>query len=108
MFGDVGWMELGVIALVGLFVFGPERLPKVAADAARQLKALRAMARNATQDLRSEMDPGLSQELAGLADLHPKRFMSSLLDDEVPQPRPAPVLAGLQYGERPPFDADAT
>lgn len=107
MFGNVGWMELGVLALVGLFVFGPERLPKVAGDLVRQLRALREMARAAAEDLRAEMDPGLAQELSGLADLHPKRFMSTLLDDEVevPQPRTAPVL---QYGERPPFDCDAT
>lgn len=109
MFGDVGWGEILLLALVGLFIFGPDRLPKVASDAAKQIRALRQMARDATRDLRAEMDPGLQEEFASLAELHPRRFMSSLMDDDapggVPAPRPAPVL---QYGESPPYDVDAT
>mgnify|MGYP001584448725 CR=1 FL=1 len=33
-FGDLGFGELLVVAVLALFVFGPERLPSVAADAA--------------------------------------------------------------------------
>ena len=35
MFNQIGWSELIVLAIVGLVVLGPERLPKAAADAAR-------------------------------------------------------------------------
>lgn len=107
MFGDVGWMEILVLALVGLFVFGPERLPKVAADAARQIRALRKLAADATKDLRAEMGPELNE----LADLHPRRIMSSLLDEDddvVPAQRAAAAAPPLGFGERPPYDADAT
>lgn len=121
VFFDIGWANLLVLALVGFFVLGPERLPKVAADAARLVRRLREMASDATRDLRAELDPGLAQELAGLRELHPRRFVASLLEDPagtppfsdngggVPAPRPAPAAAGPVAGTpAPPFDPDAT
>ena len=42
---DIGIGEIIILAVVGLLVFGPERLPRAAADAAKWLKQIRKMAR---------------------------------------------------------------
>ncbi len=77
MFENLGWMEIAVLVLIGLFVFGPERLPKVVADAARMLRTVRQMARNASSELRDELGTDLD-----IADLHPKRFVRKHLLSE--------------------------
>lgn len=114
MFFDIGWGNLLVLAVVGFFIFGPERLPKLAAEAARMVRQLRAMANDATRDLRDELDPGLREDLSHLADLHPRRFVRSLLDEPGPEALPAPRPAPAQAADpdarlaAPPFDSDAT
>jgi sec-independent protein translocase protein TatB len=75
---NLGGMELVVLVLIALFVFGPERLPKMIADASRMLRQVRQMARNATADLREELGTDLD-----LDDLNPKTFVRKhLLSDE--------------------------
>lgn len=133
MFG-MGWEEIGVCALVGFFVFGPDRLPTVARDAARLLKQLRGMAQGVTDDLRSQL-PEASEfgldKISNLRDLSPKRMVArALFDDEPPlaaTPTPpytagsdVPVPARVAAGEgmhrpsyvpssgAPPYDVDAT
>jgi sec-independent protein translocase protein TatB len=106
MFNNVGWMELLVIAVVGLIVLGPERLPKAAADAAKLLRQLRAMARNATADLKSELGPEMAD--LDLASLHPRRIVQSALFDDDDEPLSARRGVPLRPGETPPYDADAT
>jgi sec-independent protein translocase protein TatB len=86
VFENLNWWEIAVLALVGLFVFGPERLPKVIGDAARMLRTVRTMARNATTELREELGTDLELE-----DLNPKRFVRKHLlseDDEEAIRRP--------------------
>src|SRR3954466_12759875 len=80
MFNQIGWSELILLAIVGLIVLGPERLPKAAADAARMLRQLRTMARSATADLKAELGPEMAD--LDLASLHPRRMMQSMLDDD--------------------------
>jgi sec-independent protein translocase protein TatB len=107
VFDHVGWGELLVLAVVGLIVLGPERLPKAASDAAKMLRQLRTMARNATADIKAELGP----EMADLdfASLHPRRLMSSaLFDDDEPIELPTKSYVPLADDERPPYDADAT
>ena len=41
MLGGLGWPEAGVLLLLALFVFGPERLPGIAEDAGRTLRKVR-------------------------------------------------------------------
>jgi sec-independent protein translocase protein TatB len=78
VFSNLNAWEVIVLALLGLFIFGPERLPKVIADGMRMLRGLRAMARNATNDLSRELGTDVSLE-----DLHPKTFIRKhLLSDE--------------------------
>jgi sec-independent protein translocase protein TatB len=111
MFDHVGWSELVLLAIVGLVVLGPDRLPKAAADAAKWLRELRKMARNATQDIKAELGPEMAD--LDLASLHPRRIMSSALWDEddaptaVPTP-PTPAFVPLAAGETPPYDPEAT
>ena len=81
-----GWPELFLIGLVGFFIFGPERLPTLARDAARMLKQLRVMADGASAELRSQL-PSASEfgldEVRSLRDLHPKALLGrALFDDE--------------------------
>jgi sec-independent protein translocase protein TatB len=72
------WEKLLLLAMLGLFIFGPERLPEVVRDAARMIRTLRSMARNATSELSTELGTQIELE-----DLHPKRFIRKhLLSEE--------------------------
>lgn len=107
---DVGIGEAGVLVVLALIIFGPDQLPKVAAQAGRALRQLRTMANSARQDLQD----GLGPEYADfdVADLSPKRFVRKHLFEEIDGVEPdAPPFAEeplLPYGERPPFDSEAT
>jgi sec-independent protein translocase protein TatB len=112
----LGWAELAVIGLVGFFVFGPERLPTLARDAARGLRALRGHAEALTRDLRQDLpsvsDLGLD-DLRDLRDLHPRRLVTrALFDDEdeaASSPPTTPAGArSYERGSPPPWDVDAT
>lgn len=115
MFNNLGWGEITALLVIALIVFGPERLPQVAADAGRMIRQLRKMATGLTDDLKAELGPEIGD--LDLASLHPKRFVEKALaeaDDEPLQGRspgggasgrPGPVLAA---GESPPYDPDAT
>ena len=107
MFDHLGWSELIVLAIVGLIVLGPDRLPKAASDAAKMLRQLRSMARNATADLKAELGPEMAD--LDLASLHPRRLVSDVLWDDDEKPRiPTKTYTPLAQGETPPYDADAT
>lgn len=78
MFDNLNWLEIALIALIALFIFGPERLPKVIGDAARMLRQVRQMARSATTELREELGTDIDVE-----DLNPKTFVRKhLLSEE--------------------------
>lgn len=88
---DVGWGELLLLAGVALVIFGPDKLPKAAADAGRMVRKLREMANNAQQDIGSNIDlEGIKSDLRSVADLHPKRIIGSALS-EVTGPGSAPA-----------------
>jgi sec-independent protein translocase protein TatB len=77
---DIGFGELLVLGVLALFVFGPERLPKVAAQAARALRDVRTMAHNARQQLTDTIDPELrSIDVKGL---DPREFVRRTVLDE--------------------------
>ena len=90
---DVGWGELLLLAVVALLIFGPDKLPKAAADAGRMVRKLRELASTAQKDLSPDLDmEGLKNDLRSVADLHPKRIMSSALSD-VTSPSTQPKVA---------------
>lgn len=104
---DIGLGEIAALAVLGLLIFGPDRLPKAAADGARFLKQIRTMASSAKQDLADSAGLDLNEAMdtvKGLADLHPKRLASSIMREEpVAKAPPSPVS-----GPRQTFDPDAT
>jgi sec-independent protein translocase protein TatB len=78
---NIGLWELGVLLLIGVILLGPDKLPGYARDAARLLKRARALADDATRDLREEMGP----EYATLdpRQLHPKALIQRHVIDPV-------------------------
>ncbi|MFF5234765.1 twin-arginine translocase TatA/TatE family subunit [Dactylosporangium sp. NPDC000521] len=93
---NLGGWEFIVIILVGLFIFGPDRLPKAISDGMRMLRNVRQMARNATGDLSRELGTDIQLE-----DLHPKAFLRKHLlseADEAALRRPLQEIVGEVRG----------
>ena len=128
MFDSIGWGEILVIALAALFIFGPERLPGLAKDAAAGLKKVR----EAITGVREQMNDSLGDDLSELHDLdlrkyHPRTFIrEQLFGDDDDQPiglgngtgslglggaatgAMRPAVRSRDAGTPPPFDPDAT
>ena len=68
MFGSVGWGEMAILLIAGLFILGPERLPGAAAWAANALKQVREYATGAKEQLRDELGPELDDLRKPLSD----------------------------------------
>ena len=113
MFG-LGFGEIAAILIVAIMVFGPDRLPELAKQAAGFLKTFRKMAQDAKTELRKEMgddfkDLGLNE----LRSLDPRQVVRDALRDD-----PAPVVAPvnepraantyLPPGATAPFDEEST
>ncbi len=77
MIFDMGIGELLVIAFVGLIIFGPDRLPKVAAQAAQILRQLRQQADDAKSTIMEAADLDDST-LRDLRSLDPRRALRDL------------------------------
>lgn len=109
---DIGGPEFLALAVLALLVFGPDKLPKYAAEAARFLRQVRAMANSAREDVRRELGPEL-QDL-DLGDLNPRGLVRRHVLDDVDGERPAPdrprqAATGEPTGSvPPPYDPDAT
>jgi sec-independent protein translocase protein TatB len=113
-------LNLLVLVVLALIIFGPDQLPKVASQAGQALRDLRRIAEAAKADLQEGLGPEFQD--FDIADLHPKNFVRKHLWDEfdatagsanVAAPEP-PRLAEtngvtlLEPGERPPYDSEAT
>lgn len=126
---NIGPMELAVLALVGVIVLGPERLPGLVRDATRLLRQLRDMATGARTQLKNELGPEFADvgldSLRELRSLNPRTAISRALlgdDDDVslaqsngnsaaasePPAALPPAQQPLGRGEKAPFDEDAT
>ncbi len=107
---DIGIGEILILGVVGLLVFGPERLPRAAADAAKWLKQIRAMASGARQDLADSAGLDLTDTVdtvKSLQEFHPRRLAASILKDDPEDEAPKPA-AEKAPAPRPAFDPDAT
>jgi len=111
---DLSLTKLMVLAIIAIVIFGPDQLPKVAAQAGRALRELRRMAEGARQDLAEGLGPEFQD--FDIADLHPRNFVRKHLLDE-PEPDPVisqpptaetPYTTALAPGETPPYDSEAT
>ena len=110
---DLSLTKLMVLAIIAIVIFGPDQLPKVAAQAGRALRELRRIADGARRDLSEGLGPEFGD--FDIADLHPRTFVRKhLLDDFEPEPVEsypivdAPAATTLPPGETPPYDSEAT
>lgn len=109
---DLSFGKLLVLAVIAVVIFGPEQLPRVAAQAGRALRDLRRLAEGARSELREGLGPEFSD--IDFADLDPRNFVRKHLFEDLDGEQtvaavaesPAPPL--LQPGEPPPFDSEAT
>jgi sec-independent protein translocase protein TatB len=110
----IGLPEMAVIALVAIFVFGPERLPEFARQAGQFVRRAKQFADGARDQLRDELGPEYAD--LELRDLDPRAFIRKQIDaalaeadlDDIAAARAAARQRQLRDGERPPYDADAT
>jgi sec-independent protein translocase protein TatB len=135
VFDSIGWGELLVLIVAGLFILGPERLPEAAAWLGKTIRQVKEYATGARDQLRSEIGPEFDElrkpldELRELRNFNPRTAATRALFDDgppakpngfapgapdltkraAPQPHPATTPpVSLAKGERPPIDPDAT
>jgi sec-independent protein translocase protein TatB len=124
VFNSIGWGEIVVLGLAALFIFGPDRLPSLAKDAAIGIKK----AREAITGVRGTLHETLGDDFDHLRDVdlrqyHPKTFIRQQLlgDDDEPGVKPSATGSTAAGAVRmtkatarrdatvpPPFDLDAT
>lgn len=105
MFGGLGWPETAVLLLLGLFLFGPERLPGMAADAGKALRKLRLYLKDMGADLREELGPELGD--LDLRAMHPREFVRRNLFEDA-DVEVTPRRTALAPGETAPWDPETT
>jgi len=129
---DLNVFKIVVLGVLALVIFGPEQLPKMAAQAGQALRDLRRLAERARTDLGESLGPEFRD--FDLNDLNPKAFVRKHLlddlDDDYRWPAGEVVASelaetgagaeltgdmhddlapvGLASGEIPPFDPEAT
>ncbi len=120
MFGSLGWLEIVTLLVVALLVFGPDKLPGVARDAAHLLRQLRGMAKSARSQIKTELGPEFSD--FDLDSLNPRSFVRKNLfedgdeddDDRTRRAngggtgRPSSRPPSRPAGEQAPYDPDTT
>lgn len=92
MFDSIGWGEILVLVIAGLFILGPERLPEAAAWLGRTIRQVRNYATGATEQLRGEFGTDFDEirkpleELRSLRNFNPRTAATSMLfgDDDAP------------------------
>jgi sec-independent protein translocase protein TatB len=91
---NIGPLEFVVLAAVALIVFGPDKLPQLAKDAARMLRTLRDIAQGARTQLNSELGPEFAD--FDLSSLNPRTAIKNALlgEDEL-----RPDLSGMNPRE---------
>jgi sec-independent protein translocase protein TatB len=116
--------KLLLIGVLAVFLLGPERLPHYAAQLARLVKSLKAMADGAKDRLREEMGPEFDDvdwQKLDPRQYDPRRIIREALTDEPPAPvlkppsrsRPVESAAArraqlIADGAAAPFDSEAT
>lgn len=78
---DINAPELIILVVLGVIIFGPEKLPELARKAARVLNYVRNIANDAQGRLRDELGTDFAD--LNLADLNPKALVTSTLLDPV-------------------------
>jgi sec-independent protein translocase protein TatB len=130
VFDSIGWSEILILVVAGLFILGPERLPGAAAALGRSVRKVREYATGAREQLRTEMGDDFEelrkplQDLQQLRNFDPRRAVTKHLFDDIDVPNgnstkanghtpppttttPAPEATKPATGEAK-FDPDAT
>jgi sec-independent protein translocase protein TatB len=133
MFANVGWGEMLVLAIAGLVILGPERLPGAIRWTTTTIRQAREYLSGATSQLREDLGPEFEDLRQPLSELQKLRGMSPraaltkhLLDGddsfltgnfekpvspggpaETQAPTP-PVVKPVEPPASTPFDSDAT
>lgn len=78
---DIGFFELLVIAVIGLLVVGPERLPKYIAQGMKMLRNIKDMATKAKDDIVESA--GIKDlDLKDLSKFDPNKLANNVFDDK--------------------------
>ncbi|GAB2590313.1 sec-independent translocase [Streptomyces capparidis] len=81
MFFDIGPLELLALVIIGVLVFGPDKLPKVIQDVSRFIRKIREFSDSAKEDIRKELGPEFKD--FEFEDLNPRTFIrKNLLDND--------------------------
>lgn len=96
---NVGPFEMLVLAAVALIVFGPDKLPQLAKDAARMLRTLRDLAQGARSQLNNELGPEFAD--FDLRSLNPRTAIRNALlgDEDLSALNPRETIARAIRGE---------
>jgi sec-independent protein translocase protein TatB len=131
VFDSIGWAEILILIVAGLFILGPERLPAAAAWLGRNVRKVREYATGAREQLRSEMGDDFEelrkplQDLQQLRNFDPRRAVTKHLFEDIETsnggtkpnghtPPPAPAAESPKETPKPSpsgepkFDPDAT
>jgi sec-independent protein translocase protein TatB len=94
MFDSVGWGEIMVLIVAGLFILGPERLPGAAAWLGGAIRQVKEYASGARDQLKGELGPEFDElrkpleELRGLRNFNPRTAATRALFDDGPAVKP--------------------
>jgi sec-independent protein translocase protein TatB len=95
------------LLVVALLIFGPDKLPAVAKDAAQMLRTVRNLAKDARSQIKTELGPEFTD--FDLDSLNPRSFVRKNLfdddDDQTLNPRPQRPASKVN-GEQAPYDPD--
>lgn len=103
----ISFPEFLTIALVGLVIFGPNRLPEVARSSARAIRKVRAFFANAMDSLDEEAK-GITDFAADLQSLTPRGIVSQVFAPEVISKSAVPPVRVAREQLSTDFDPDAT
>lgn len=87
MFDSIGWAEILVLAVAGMFIIGPERLPHAAAWLGKATRRAREYVGKAQSQMRSEFGDEIDQireplsDLRSLRNLNPRQALTNHLLD---------------------------
>jgi sec-independent protein translocase protein TatB len=102
LFENVGWGEILVLLVAGLFILGPERLPEAAAWLGKTIRQVKDFASGARDQLKNELGPEFDElrkpidelreplrELRSLRNFDPRRAaVRTLFDGDPPGTKP--------------------
>jgi sec-independent protein translocase protein TatB len=117
VFENIGWAEILVLVVAGLFILGPERLPEAARWLGSAIKQVRDYATGARDHLRKELGPEFDEiqqplnDLRGLRNFNPKTAITRTLfaEDEPTKPNGyAPTANGTPASVTPPASNGAS